>query len=388
MQHLLARAVWDADAVRDDTRDHLIAHLGDAHAVLVIDETGDSKKGTATVGVQRQYTGTAGKIDNAQVAAYLAYASRHGHGLIDRELYLPAGWAADADRRAAAGVPEQVGIATKPELARVMLERALAAGVPASWVAADEVYGGNPRLRAWLETRALPYVLASSAPSGLSCRKGNRRLRLGPPQTAEAEILAARIPPERWLRCNAGHGAKGRRWYARSRHSLTTDGAPAGWRRWLLIRRNLAIGELAFYRCAGPAGLPLVAPGKGGRDALACRGGAAGRQGAVRPGRAPGPPLEVLVPVGDVGHAGVHLPGGGHGHRARPASGAPWGGRAVLQRDPAAVCGPGGWVWSGWSIGCAGRGGDAGTRPALRPVTTGGKPPSDREDHDLRLVEG
>jgi SRSO17 transposase len=160
MQHLLARVVWDADAVRDDTRDYLIAHLGDAHAVLVIDETGDLKKGTATVGVQRQYTGTAGKVDNAQVAVYLAYASRHGHGLIDRELYLPTGWAADADRRAAAGVPEQVGIATKPELGRVMLERALAAGVPASWVAADEVYGGNPRLRAWLETRALPYVLA------------------------------------------------------------------------------------------------------------------------------------------------------------------------------------------------------------------------------------
>jgi SRSO17 transposase len=257
MQHLLARAVWDADAVRDDLRDYLIAHLGDAHAVLVIDETGDLKKGRATVGVQRQYTGTADKIDNAQVAVYLAYASRHGHGLIDRELYLPAGWAADTDRRAAAGVPEQVGFATKLELARVMLERALAAEVPASWVTADEVYGGSPRLRAWLETRALPYVLAVKRTERLELPQGQPAA--GPPQAAEAEVLAACIPPERWLRCNAGDGAKGRRWYAWSRLSLTTDGAPAGWGRWLLIRRNLATGELASYRCAGPAGLPLVA---------------------------------------------------------------------------------------------------------------------------------
>jgi SRSO17 transposase len=114
MQHLLARAVWDADAVRDGIRDHLIAHLGDAHAVLVIDETGDSKKGTATVGVQRQYTGTAGKIDNAQVAAYLAYASRHGHGLIDRELYLPTGWAADADAVLRPGCPSRLGLPPSP----------------------------------------------------------------------------------------------------------------------------------------------------------------------------------------------------------------------------------------------------------------------------------
>src|SRR5918993_922841 len=153
LQHLLAGAVWDEHAVRDDVRDWLLEHLADPAAVLVVDETGDLKKGTATVGVQRQYTGTAGKVDNAQVAVYLTYAAPAGHAVIDRELYLPKGWIADADRRAAAGVPEQVAFATKPELARRMLERALAGYVPAAWVTADEVYGSSPGLRGWLETQ-------------------------------------------------------------------------------------------------------------------------------------------------------------------------------------------------------------------------------------------
>src|SRR5918993_5457147 len=160
MQHLLAGAVWDEHAVRDDIRDYLVEHLGDPAAVLVVDETGDLKKGTGTVGVGRQYTGTAGKVDNAQVAVYLTYATSAGHGVIDRELYLPQGWLADAERCHAAGVPAQRTFATKPELARVMLQRTLDAGVPASWVTADEVYGGSPALRGWLETRQLPYVLA------------------------------------------------------------------------------------------------------------------------------------------------------------------------------------------------------------------------------------
>src|SRR6266508_3828308 len=134
MQHLLGRAVWDHDAVRDDVRTLVVEHLGDPEAVLVVDETGDLKKGTATVGVQRQYTGTAGRIENAQVAVYLVYASRAGHALIDRELYLPQGWIDDPDRMQAAGVPDQVGFATKPALAARMVGRALDAGVPAAWV--------------------------------------------------------------------------------------------------------------------------------------------------------------------------------------------------------------------------------------------------------------
>jgi SRSO17 transposase len=250
MQHLLARAVWDADAVRDDVRALLVEHLGDQAAVLVIDETGDLKKGSHTVGVQRQYTGTAGKVDNAQVAVYLAYAADAGHGVIDRELYLPQGWLADPVRCRAAGIPDQVGFATKPELARRMLERALDAGVPAGWVTADEVYGNSPTLRGWLEGRQLPYVLAVKATEPLPSPRG--------PSTSAAR-LAEQIPSACWLRISAGQGAKGRRLYGWSRLPLGTAGAPPGWQRWLLVRRSLRTGELAFYVCAGPAGLPLVA---------------------------------------------------------------------------------------------------------------------------------
>jgi SRSO17 transposase len=250
LQHLLSRAVWDHDAVRDDVRGYVTEHLGDPGAVLVVDETGDCKKGTQTVGVQRQYTGTAGKIDNAQVAVCLTYASRHGHALVDRELYLPKGWVADADRRETAGVPGQVGFATKPELARRMLARTLAAGVPFGWVTADEVYGGNPSLRGWLEIQRLPFVLAI---------KRTERLRPpdGPPTTAVE--LTAHVPPDGWLIISAGPGAKGRRWYAWTRVPLDATGAPAGWGRWLLVRRNRATGELAFYVCAVPEAASLAA---------------------------------------------------------------------------------------------------------------------------------
>jgi SRSO17 transposase len=250
MQHLLAGAVWDHDGVRDDVRGYLVDHLGDPAAVLVVDETGDLKKGTHTVGVQRQYTGTAGKVDNAQVAVYLAYATSGGHGVVDRELYLPQGWLADAERCHAAGVPAPRAFATKPELARVMLQRVLDAGVPAGWVTADEVYGGSPALRGWLETRQVPYVLAVKCTEPLPPPSG--------PPTPAAR-LAEHVPPACWLRISAGQGAKGRRWYAWSRMALATAGAPDGWGRWLLLRRSLHTGELAYYVCAGPASLPLVA---------------------------------------------------------------------------------------------------------------------------------
>jgi SRSO17 transposase len=199
LQHLLAGAVWDHDKVRDDVRDWLLEHLADPAAVLVVDETGDLKKGTHTVGVQRQYTGTAGKVDNAQVAVYLAYAADAGHGVIDRELYLPQGWIDDPARLKAAGVPDQVGFATKPELARRMLERALEAGVPAGWVTADEVYGGSPALRGWLEAHQLPYVLAVKATEPLPSPRG--------PSTSAAR-LAEQVPPECWLRISAGQGPR------------------------------------------------------------------------------------------------------------------------------------------------------------------------------------
>jgi SRSO17 transposase len=199
MQHLLARAVWDHDKVRDDLRDYVVEHLGDPEAVLVVDETGDLKKGTATVGVQRQYTGTAGRVENAQVAVYLVYATDAGHGVIDRELYLPRSWTDDPERLQAAGVPSEIGFATKPALATAMICRALDAGVPAGWVAGDEVYGANPGLRAELEARQIGYVLA------VAC---DHRVRVGG-TTQRADALLRQVPARAWQQVSCGTGAKG-----------------------------------------------------------------------------------------------------------------------------------------------------------------------------------
>ncbi len=155
LQHLLSRAKWDADAVRDDLRGYVAEHLGDEAGILVVDETGDVKKGVHTVGTQRQYTGTAGRIENAQVAVYLTYAVPRGHALIDRALYLPKSWTNDPGRLERAGVPADVAFATKPALAQQMILAALDAGVPAQFVAGDEVYGSDSKLRTALEQRAV-----------------------------------------------------------------------------------------------------------------------------------------------------------------------------------------------------------------------------------------
>jgi SRSO17 transposase len=251
MQHLLARAVWDHDGVRDDVRAYLVEHLGDPEAVLVIDETGDLKSGTATVGVQRQYTGTAGRVENAQVAVYLVYATDAGHGLIDRELYLPRSWTGDPERLQAAGVPDQVGFATKPELATRMLARALDAGVPAAWVTGDEVYGANPGLRAELEARGVGYVLVVA--------RDHRVVAGG--DTYRADELAARVPARAWQQISCGKGAKGHRFYDWAFIRLDHDGlGPTGQaaQGWLLVRRNQRTGELAFYRCFVPRPVPLA----------------------------------------------------------------------------------------------------------------------------------
>src|ERR671932_1046135 len=159
MQRLLATADWDADAVRDDLRAYVVEHLGEPDAVLVIDETGFLKKGDKSAGVQRQYSGTAGRIQKCQVGVFLGYAGRHGRTFLDRELYLPEEWASDFERCAEAGVPEQMTFATKPQLARQMLKRTLDAGVPVGWVTGDSVYGGDYHLRHDLNARQLPYVL-------------------------------------------------------------------------------------------------------------------------------------------------------------------------------------------------------------------------------------
>jgi SRSO17 transposase len=248
MQRLLATADWDPDLVRDDLRGYVVEHLGDPAAVLVVDETGFLKKGITSVGVQRQYSGTAGKVDNCQLGVFLAYASRTGRAFIDRELYLPRSWTDDPARCRAARVPAQVEFRTKPQLARVLLERALDAGVPASWVTADEVYGGDPALRRWLEDRGISYVLAV---------KGTEPLGTATQESATASQLAASVPAEQWVACSAGHGAKGRRLYDWARVKLAGPAA-AGCTRWLLVRRRRRDGELAFYACYGPAGTSLV----------------------------------------------------------------------------------------------------------------------------------
>jgi SRSO17 transposase len=242
MQHLLGRAVWDHDKLRDDVRDYVIEHLGDRGAVLVVDETGDLKKGTATVGVQRQYTGTAGRVENAQVAVYLVYATGAGHAVVDRELYLPRSWTDDPERLQAVGVPDQVGFATKPKLATTMICRALDAGVPASWVTGDEVYGANPGLRAELEGRGVGDVLA------VAC---DHQVRFGG-AAHRADTLLTKVPARAWQQVSCGKGAKGHRHYdwafLRLDHDGPAPGEQAG-KHWLMIRRNQRTGELAFYRC-------------------------------------------------------------------------------------------------------------------------------------------
>jgi SRSO17 transposase len=253
MQRLLATADWDPDQVRDDLRAYVVEYLGDAGAVLVVDETGFLKKGTTSVGVQRQYSGTAGKVDNCQLGVFLAYASPRGRAMIDRELYLPESWTDDPERCRAARVPEQVGFRTKPQLAQLMLERALDAGVPAAWVTADEVYGGSPALRGWLEGRGVWQVLA------VKCTELLEVQAVDAPAGARtsAEQLAAAVPATQWIACSAGHGAKGRRLYDWTRVPLAAPAA-VGMARWLLVRRSRSDGELAFYACYGPATTPLI----------------------------------------------------------------------------------------------------------------------------------
>ena len=246
MQHLLSRASWDADGIRDDLRAYVIEHLGDPQAALVVDETGDVKKGTATAGVQRQYTGTAGRVENAQVAVYLTYAAPAGHALIDRELYLPQSWIRDQERCAAAGIPEGTVFATKPALATRMIGRALEAGTPAAWVTGDEVYGGDPRLRASLEQRQIGYVLAVAKSHTVATSAG----------PARPDALAGKLPPRSWQLLSAGAGAKGHRWYDWAWVAIE-PGCPG--HHWLLIRRNRHTRELAFYRCWSPRRVPLPA---------------------------------------------------------------------------------------------------------------------------------
>ena len=252
VQRLLYNYRWDADLIRDDLRDYVVEHLGDADGVLVVDETGFLKKGGKSVGVQRQYSGTAGRIENCQVGVFLAYAGAKGRTLLDRDLHLPQVWAQDRERREEAGVPEDAVFRTKPQLAQLMLERAADSGVPFSWFTGDEVYGSDRKLRRWLEREEIPHVMAI---------KSNEKLwawtEKGPLQV-RADRLASGVEESAWVRCSAGNGAKGPRVYDWTAVKIRPLREP-GKGHWLLARRSLAKpGELAYYLCFGPAETTLA----------------------------------------------------------------------------------------------------------------------------------
>jgi SRSO17 transposase len=238
MQRLLNAAVWDAGEVRDALGRYVARRFGAPDAVLIADETGFEKTGVCSAGVQRQYTGTAGKITNCQVGVFLAYAvpSAGTRVLVDRELYIPRSWTDDPNRCAQAGFPEDIEFATKPALAKNMVERAMKAGLPFSWFTADEAYGDNGKLRAWLEKEKIAYVVA------VAC---DHRVPAGAGRTIRADQVAAKVPARAWQRYSCGPGSKGER-------LLDWALSPAGGCRNLLIRRSVSSGELAFYLCWSP----------------------------------------------------------------------------------------------------------------------------------------
>ena len=248
VQHLLARADWDADAVRDDLIAYVSETLGTPDGVLVVDETGFLKKGMKSCGVARQYSGTAGRIENCQVGVFLAYATTTGHALIDRALYLPKEWAQDAGRRTQAGVPKGIEFATKIVLARRMIERAVAAGVRAAWVTADAVYGSDYHFRVTAESLGLGYVVGVR--TDFAVHSGWRQVRV--------KALLAEVPATAWHRLSCGVGAKGPRVYD---WALTQTNCPDPEKstRWLLIRRSASDPtEVAYFACGGPPGTTLA----------------------------------------------------------------------------------------------------------------------------------
>src|SRR4051812_39852561 len=256
-QAVLGRGRWEADALRDLVRDHALEALADAEAVLVLDETGFLKQGEASCGVARQYTGSAGKVTNCQVGVFAAYVSRHGHALVDRALYLPRAWADDPARLAAAHVPPGVGFATKPRLALAMIGRAIAAGVPFAWVAADSVYGVG-EVETALRRAGKGYVLGVSASHPFNSWGGK------PAVAGTAEAIAADLDPAAWRRLSAGEGTKGPRLYDWAYLELAgleaaeyEDGRTGLWTRGLLVRRSVADGGCAYFTTWCPAGTAI-----------------------------------------------------------------------------------------------------------------------------------
>lgn len=248
MQRLLSTSDWDPDLVRDDLRRYVVGHLGESGGVLVIDETGFLKKGARSAGVARQYSGTAGRIENCQIGVFLTYAASAGRTFLDRELYLPKTWTDDRNRCAAAGIGPDVQFKTKPELAIAMLRRAHAAGVPARWVAGDEVYGQHYKLRVTCEELGYSYVLAVAV---------NQHVIAGPDrfegQELRADELIAALPAQSWQTRSAGKGSKGERLYDWARVRVHGPEHPDS-AYWLMARRSLTDHtDVAYYLCHAPA---------------------------------------------------------------------------------------------------------------------------------------
>ena len=257
-QAILGRGRWEADALRDVVRDYALETLADQDAVLVLDETGFLKQGKSSCGVARQYTGSAGKITNCQIGVFAAYVSRHGHAFIDRALYLPKPWTDDPARLAAAHVPPGTAFATKPRLACAMIERAIAAGVPFTWVAADSVYGVG-EIETALRQAGKGYVL------GVNSSHPFHSWGDKPPVTGTAEAIAQILPASAWARLSAGEGTKGPRLYDWAYLELADlevaeydDSLSGLWTRGLLVRRSIPDGELAYFTTWCPAGTGIA----------------------------------------------------------------------------------------------------------------------------------
>jgi len=248
MQHLLGRASWNVAGVREETRRYVREGLGSAIRARIVDESGFLKKGEKSAGVARQYSGTAGRVENCQIGVFLAYATASECAYVDARLYLPQSWTEDRARCRAAGIPQDVVFQTKPQLAQRMLERAHAADGPVEWVLADEVYGKSQELRRWLEEQRQSYVLA------VSCNLGVRLAGQKPREARRVDEIVAGLPAEAWQCLSAGEGSKGPRLYDWAWLEAESSDLPEGWKRFLLARRSLEDAtEIAYYFVFAPA---------------------------------------------------------------------------------------------------------------------------------------
>ena len=242
MQHLLGRASWDVAGVREETRRYVREELGPAIRARIVDETGFLKKGMKSAGVARQYSGTAGRVENCQIGVFLAYATSSECAYVDARLYLPESWTKDPARCRAAGIPRDTVFRTKPQLALEMLRRAHTADGLVEWVLADEIYGSYQDLRGWLEEQGQSYVLSISCNLGVRLPGWKRR------QQRRADEIVAELPDEAWCRLSAGEGSKGPRVYDWAWLEMESTGPAAGWKRFLLARRSVQSPEkIAYY---------------------------------------------------------------------------------------------------------------------------------------------